>query len=290
MAFELIAYLDLANIVSLHTEFCYRQKIGYALYDIIGRGIFEFTTFAIGTTIWFQQIAAGRAIATEESIVFHVYPFLLTLASIVLAVSATNESARLLNPNSIYPTLTDFERGARAHRAQVLVESAAWSLHGLVVTIGAVMLFTRISGLPTYSRTVPLHSKLDVILKMIGPMMVCCICFFLRASFLFANYVNIVKGHTEYLEGTVKWWIGNIWVPTVLPGVVMLYSTRRRDRSPGAIEGISDASLIPEAIPPQEAFLACRRMVGNEENGGVEEVILEEGENGEDSEEGNLLG
>ena len=61
---------------------------------------------------------------------------------------------------------------------------------------------------------------------------------------------RIVSPHTTF-EAGVGWWVGNCWIPTFVPSIMLLYSIRKRDREPGTIDGVSEP-LLPS--PHAEAL------------------------------------
>ncbi len=260
MFIEAIGYMNLANFVILNKNDTLREKIGYSLNDIIGRGLLEFITFALATSLWFQQTAQARAFVTERKKIFKIAPLLLLLITIGLCFVAICALVSLLDSNT--RDLAQFKSESKAHKWQVLVESCAWLVLMLLVLLCGGMIYKRIASLPTYAQ-VGSQARRGIITKMMLPMAFCAMAYFLRHLWMLVDFFSIVYQPEVNFESGESWWIGNMWLPTAIASIMSLYSIRKRDRSPDAIEGVDRNSLIPTAKPPAEAFLSFQRMVGD---------------------------
>ncbi|KAL7537000.1 hypothetical protein ACHAXR_007533 [Thalassiosira sp. AJA248-18] len=243
MVVEGVAYADMVGTNS-------SNKLNYTLLDIIGRGVLEFSTFTTGTVHWFSIIS--RAQAGEKDFTSTLFPVILTLVTIGVIVSATFEAVALLNGG--YETVHEFRSTSEIHRITLLVESAGWGVHAVIVAICGGIVHKRISSLPTFSQ-VRSQAKRNIINKMIIPMIFCSLSYALRSGWMAADFASrIVSPETTFEEG-VGWWVGNVWLPTFLPSIMLLYSIRKRDREPGSVDALNHS---PDAEPllsdPFESF------------------------------------
>jgi hypothetical protein len=233
MVVEGVAYADmLAENLS--------DKLNYTLLDIIGRGILEFSTFTILTMYWFDLTSHARAGASEKLVAFTLFPFILAIITIAMVIINTCEAVVLLS--DAYPTLQDFRSQSPIHRITLLVECCAWGVHAIIVSICGGMTYRRISSLPNFAQ-VGSSAKRSILSKMIVPIILCALSYALRSGWYGADYASRIKEPSNTFETGVGWWIGNVWVPTLIPSLCLLYSVRKRDREPGSIDGVSDSLL-----------------------------------------------
>lgn len=264
MFIEALGYMNLADFIELNPDDIKREKIGYALNDIIGRGLLEFITFAVATSLWFQQTAQARAFVSERNPIFRIAPLLLLLISIGLLVCAIVELVSLLGKDSdASEDLAHYKTRSKAHKWQLLMESCAWGINMILVLVCGYMIHMRIANLPTYAQ-VGSHARRNIITKMMFPMAFCALAYLLRSFWMLVDFLSIVYQPKVEFEMGERWWIGNMWIPTAIASIMTLYSIRKRDRSPDAIEGEENDSLIPAAKPPAEAFLSFHKMVGDD--------------------------
>lgn len=267
MGIEAAAYFNMANIFPLSNDENYRCKIGYALLELIGRGIFEYTAFAVVTRIWFRTTAEARAGAAESSVLFRIFPALLILSNVALIAHSIAQVVDLFNPD--YPDLESFQQKSFVHRSGLLTEATAWAIHSLLVLVCVMMMFKRIRGLPTFLH-VRRRTRQEVIAAMLIPNIVCGACYLLRSLWMVAGYIH-VRSHRRSgdFEAGVGWWVGNVWVPMFLTSVILLWSTRKRDRGANFIDGVSDATLLPNPVPAEEVFKSFRHSIFPDEDASI---------------------
>mmetsp|Transcript_19467 Transcript_19467/g.41637 ORF Transcript_19467/g.41637 Transcript_19467/m.41637 type:complete len:360 (-) Transcript_19467:182-1261(-) len=243
MVVEGVAYADMVGTNS-------SNKLNYVLLDIIGRGILEFSTFVIGTVHWFNITSQARA--GDKKLAFAIFPAILAILTIAVTVSSTFEAVTLLHGG--YDTVHGFRSQSDIHRITLLVESVGWGIHAGIVAICGRMVYLRISSLPTFSQ-VRSHAKRNIITKMIIPMIFCALSYLLRSGWMAADFASrLVSPETTFEQG-VGWWVGNCWVPTFIPSIMLLYSIRKRDREPGSIDGVPETLLqSPNAEMPADPF------------------------------------
>lgn len=248
MVVEGVAYADMVATNS-------SNELNYTLLDIIGRGILEFSTFVIGTIHWFNIISQARA--GDKKLAFTICPVILALVTIGVTVSSTFEAAVLLSGG--YKTVHDFRANSKIHRITLMVEAVGWGVQAIIVVICGNMVYKRISSLPTFSQ-VRSQAKRNIINKMMIPMIFCALCYALRAGFLAADFASRIVSPETTFEAGIGWWVGNCWVPTFVPSIMLLYSIRKRDREPGSIAGVPDTLLqSPQAEALGDPFQSFHR-------------------------------
>jgi len=216
------------------------DKLNYTLLDIVGRGILEFTTFSILTMYWFDLTSHARAGAEKMLITFALFPWILGCITLVMIVMNTMEAVVLLG--NTYPTLQDFRSQSVIHRITLLIECCSWGIHAILVSICGGMVYRRISLLPSYSQ-VGSSAKRNILSKMIFPILLCALSYTLRSGWYGADYASRLQDPSNTFETGVGWWVGNVWIPSLVPSLCLLYSIRKRDREPGSIDGMSESLL-----------------------------------------------
>lgn len=239
MVLEGVAYADMVGTNS-------SNRLNYVLLDIIGRGILEFSTFVIGTVHWFNITSQARA--GDDKLAFTLFPAILMIITIAVTVSSTFEAIALLHGG--FETVHEFRTNSDIHRITLLVESGGWGTHAGIVAICGNMVYKRISSLPTFSQ-VRSHAKRNIITKMIIPMIFCSLSYFLRSGWMAADFASRLVSPETTFESGVGWWVGNCWVPTFIPSILLLYSIRKRDREPGSIDGVPE-TLLQSAHPERQ--------------------------------------
>lgn len=221
------------------------DKLNYTLLDIIGRGILEFSTFTILTVYWFNLTSHARAGASEKMVAFVLLPWILALITVAMIAVNTIEAVVLLS--DAYPTLEVFRSESPVHRITLLVECCSWGIHAIIVSICGGMTYRRIALLPNFSQ-VGISAKRSILLKMIAPEILCALSYALRSGWYGADYASRLQDPSNTFETGAGWWIGNVWIPTVIPSLCLLYSFRKRDREPGSIDGVSESLLKRDAL------------------------------------------
>jgi len=217
---EIIAYADMVAENSI-------TKLSYTLLDIIGRGTLEFSTFIIGTVHWFNIINDARA-GGEESLAFTLFPSIFALVIVAVTVSSTVEAVALWKGS--YTSVEEFQTNSAIHKVTLLVDATAYLTHAIIVAKCGSMVHQRISSLPTFSQ-VRNHAKRNIINKMIIPMIFCALSYALRSAWMAADFTShLITPNSKNFESGVGWWVGNCWLPTIIPSIMLLYSIRKRDR------------------------------------------------------------
>lgn len=204
-------------------------KVTYTLLDIIGFGILEYWTFVVGTAYWFNLIYTARSVG-DSRLKLLICPAILVIIT-TIGVSIVSIFIAIDLWNGLYSSVSEFRQQSRLYRIALLVESVGWGIHGALVVICGCMVHTRISSLPTISQ-VRSEARRNIMHKMIIPMVFCALSYFLRSGFLAADFAThvIKSNNTDNFEAGVGWWIGNCWISTLIPSIMLLYSIRKRDR------------------------------------------------------------
>ena len=63
-----------------------------------------------------------------------------------------------------------------------------------------------------------------------------------------ADFASRIISPETTFEAGVGWWVGNCWIPTFVPSIMLLYSVRKRDQEPGDVPD----TLLP-ASPHSDA-------------------------------------
>lgn len=242
------------------------NKLNYTLLDIVGRGILEFTTFVIGTIHWFNVTSKARAGASEKQLVFTLLPLILVCVTIAVTACSIFEAIVLLAGHS--ENIHEFRSTSKIHRITLIVESSGWGIHAIVVSICGGMVYKRISSLPTFSQ-VRSKAKRNIITKMIIPIFFCALSYALRSAWMAADFASRILRPDTTFETGLGWWIGNCWIPTIVPCVMLLYSIRKRDREPGMIDGVSETLLQRINAEPQDyddPFRSFHTLLEEDEN------------------------
>jgi hypothetical protein len=225
------------------------DKLNYALLNIIGMGILEFSTFSLLTVYWFDVTSHARAGASEKLAAFTLLPLLLAIVTLAMIVINTLEAIVLLS--NTYPTLQEFRSQSLIHRITLLVVSSSWGIHAIIVSICGGMVYRRISSLPNFAR-VRSSAKRSILSKMIIPIILCALSYALRSGWYAADYASRLTDPSVNFETGAGWWIGNVWIPTLVPSLCLLYSVRKRDREPGSIDGVSESLLPGDALREED--------------------------------------
>jgi hypothetical protein len=296
MIVEGISYADLCGVfLSSQQQPSWRsERWGYILLELVGRSYLEVFSYMIVTLLWLEAIGirlgcsnwteTSRSATTEQAsttsnmlnligfrvslyfptIVWTMVITIVTLASLLQAISMVNSSPTLEGHFWIY----------QFHR---LVETLCWIVHAATAMACVLWTAQKIQSLSHFSQLPP-SSRWRLLAKTLLPMLVCALCYAIRATTLLWEEWKIILGTSNAIITTrsrksLVWWIGFTWIPTLLPSIVLLYSTRKRDlpSSNGqrnrqrqrqrrrtyfrGNDSASDPLLVSPPGPPAEAFI-----------------------------------
>lgn len=145
---------------------------------------------------------------------------------------------------------------------RLIVEAVGWGIQAIINMIASNMVYKRISSLPTISQ-VRSTARRNIINKMIIPMIFCSLSYALRSGFMAADFASRIVSPETTFEIGVGWWVGNCWIPTFIPSIMLLYSIRKRDRedtgyvcpeSPLLQQSLHDTAIGEALGNPFESF------------------------------------
>jgi hypothetical protein len=264
MTVECLAYADFAGTFPLSDNPEHAEKFGYILLEVVGRSTFEFLAFSVVTALWLgTAIEAGLSSAEEDNSRLKRFPEVLMGWGCLLIFVSLIQALDIAVAGS---ERNGYEGSAWAYRSHLLVEGLSWGFHAVLSLICVLMTLARIVSLSTWPQS-EIMTRVHVMTKALLPMILCFLCYATRAIWLLEQFVEMPSTLVTSRSRTdPAWWIGFVWIPTLLPSLMLLYSARKRD-VPTIPDDYSGASpLLPTPVPPAEAFLSFRRSIA--EDGG----------------------
>lgn len=249
MTLECIAYADVAGIIALGRDPSHAVKVGYVLLEVIGRAIFEFLAFLTVTVLWFET---AKDVSSSENSLDYL-PRILIGAGVVLCVASILEAVDML---------TSSNEASWVFRGHILLESVAWGVQSIAATVCTWLTAKRISRLSMLPQSNS-WTRFKVVSKPLVPMVLCAICYTIRAVWLFCLFVTMPKTSSLADRYGMAWWIGFCWIPTFVPSTMLLYSARKRDPTPDQRDDQLAHPLLPTPVPPAEAFISFRKFREN---------------------------
>ena len=253
---EAAAYADFTGLLSpLGGNLS--DKIGYVLLDLLGRSVFEMLAFSTITELWLQTALQASPVVSSH---FQGSLLIRTLNRVVAGVSVLISGTLALHMLWDSETLVQFEKRTLIFRLQILMEAIGWAVGAAFCVVCVQVNNERIQM--SFSTFPPANAIEGISLQCqaLVPMIVCAVCYGLRALFLLCRLV----GESPIFVATARfhpvWWVFFVWAPTLVVVLMALYSARRRDRNI-LLDRDSDptnpdnyAPLLPSVPPPAEAF------------------------------------
>jgi hypothetical protein len=227
----------------------YATKLGYVLLEVVGRAL-EFLAFSVVTILWYDT---ARATTAEERTVLDNLPRVLLAAGLILSMASAWEAIDIL---------TSSEDASWAFRLHILVEGLSWGIHAIAAAICTHMTATRILRLSTLPQS-GIWTRRAVLSKSLAPMITCTICYAIRSVWLSCLFAQMPTTSNLANRYRVAWWIGFVWIPTLVPSTMLLYSARKRDPPPDQDSDGLAHPLLPTPGPPAEAFISFKRFREN---------------------------
>jgi hypothetical protein len=251
MTLECVAYADVAGLIALGSDPTYAMKLGYVLLEVIGRAIFEYLAFSTVTFLWLET---ARDISTVESSRWlDSLPRILLGTGVILCFASIWEAVDML---------TSSKDASWVFRGHILLESLAWGIEAGIAATCTWLTALRISRLSTLPQSDD-WTRFKVVSKPLVPMVVCAVCYTIRAIWLFCLFVTMPNTSNLAHRYSVAWWIGFCWIPTLVPSAMLLYSARKRDPTPDQQDDRLAHPLLPTPVPPMEAFISFRKFREN---------------------------
>jgi hypothetical protein len=259
MTVETIAYADLARLLPLSHDRSMADKLGYVLLEVFGRSIFEYLAFSVVTVMWFKTAIEARFVNREE-----MNRFLTCLPKILLGWACLLVGISLLQAVDIISAGTidpdgQYKGSAWALRAHLLVEGFSWGFHAILAMLCVAITAKRIMYLSTWPQS-GVMTRLKIMTKALLPMILCALCYTTRSLWLIQQFAQMPSAPTHSAHRSYPgWWIGFVWIPTLLPSAMLLYSARKRDPMPSIGDESYSSPLLPTPVPPAEAFISFQR-------------------------------
>lgn len=248
MSLECVAYADVARLIPLSRDRALATKMGYVLLEVIGRAIFEYQAFIVVTILWYDT---ARATA-EERKVLDSLPRILLGTGLTLSIASIWEAVDIL---------TSSNEASWVFRGHIFVEAVSWGIHAIAAFICTWLTATRILRLSTLPQS-DTWTRHAILSKSLAPMILCVICYTVRAVWLVCLFISMPITSNLANRYGVAWWIGFVWIPTLVPSTMLLYSARKRDPTPVDNDRLTHP-LLPTPGPPAEAFISFRKFREN---------------------------
>lgn len=241
MLVEAFSYADLCGMISLSSDPQISERLGYILLEIVGRSLLEVLTYSVVTALWLETVGKNIGRLGQNAL-------LVSWGAIVLSTSSLQIVEMLRSEQDVEWT----------YQLHCFVEATCWLLHCMASVACCVFTTKRIVSLSTFPQF-SAGTRIKVLVKALLPMMLCSICYGLRSGCLFVY--ELESRTPTYSRESLLWWIGFSWVPTLIPSLMLLYSTRKRDIGMGYHQ---DSTSVPLLLsppgPPAEAFVSFQRL------------------------------
>lgn len=238
MLVQAVSYADLAGMIPLYANKDVSERVGYILLVIVGRSLLEVLTFSVVAALWLETV--GKTVNRS-------------LQSALMSCAAILVSTSLLQA---FDMLNSEEELVWIYKLHSLVEAICWLLHCLVALVCCILTTRRILSLSTFPQFEN-SERVKILAKSLLPMLLCATCYGVRAGCLFA--FELESRTPTYARESLAWWVGFTWIPTLIPSLMLLYSTRKRDVLPD-LGSASTPLLLSPPGPPAEAFISFQRL------------------------------
>lgn len=315
---QIIAFMNISGLVPLSDDRIYRDKWGYVLLDLLGRSVFEFLAFATVTIVWFRTVVESNA-TTNVSNYYHntnnernnngdesnnhlssllrlltlnnlstVTRWIVSFMVVILVSLGGIVTIIVLIDSPDDEDILQLKQRSVMFQIQILIEALSWLVHAMFV-IFCMYLTTEsiLQKMSTFGQQFCSRKKFSLLSKVLIPMSVCAVCYLGRSIWLLTTLIFLKSSLPYEWTGRlhILWWIGFVWIPTLVMFTMALYSLRIRDQHTTAttIRGnnnnllfqdnydLMDPLLITASSsgrqqtlathipPPVEAFLAFRK-------------------------------
>mmetsp|Transcript_51925 Transcript_51925/g.62426 ORF Transcript_51925/g.62426 Transcript_51925/m.62426 type:complete len:367 (+) Transcript_51925:40-1140(+) len=249
--FEGIAYIE--GTISNNSEI-----VAYILLRF-GLTVFQYGAFSVVTVYWIQQCQTARAGAHETKKIFVILVGILVSTSVLLFAFAVWDVVDLL---LYYDNIDDFVANSMLHFIMAPIVCVTWNILGINNLVCVYLIVIRLVKVPSW-KNLGRMQKFRLVMHKISGMIICAICYMVRGIYVIIHLAGI-SYETDWM-----YWMGAVWIPTVVPSIILLYAFRRRDRLPGWIEGGHVVDLV---APPTEAFSALSNYLTDADHLSVSEA------------------
>jgi len=276
MIVEALAYADLCDILPIGDE-----RIGYILLELVGRSVLELLSYSVVTTLWLETIGKNRIGIAAQSALLCCVVFLVT-SCVLQAVDILQLPMTTTSDDDTMSTTDEQQQQQQQQQQQeeerlwiyrfhLFVESLCWFLHGGAAT--ACIIWTAAPIVRLSSEVFPQNwrQRIRLLGKALLPMILCCLCYLLRAVWLLVRLITNKRRIPNVERIHWSWWIGFEWIPTLIPSIMLLYSTRKRDMEIRNNNNMEDNNNSTPLLlhrnnngssngPPVEAFVNFQRL------------------------------
>lgn len=235
MLVEALSYADLCGFLPLAEDKELSERIGYILLEVVGRSLLEVLTYSVVTALWLETV--GRNVGQVMQNVLFICGAILLSTSMLQAIDMVHSE----------------EEGLWIYKIHVFVEAGCWLLHCIAALACCMLTTKRIVSLSVFPQS-DCSTRTKILAKALLPMLLCATSYGVRSVWLYSFEVE--SRTPTYSRESLLWWIGFMWAPTLIPSLMLLYSTRKRD-----IESDSATTpLLAPPGPPVEAFISFQRL------------------------------
>lgn len=241
MLVEALSYADLCGLLPLSDDPNLSERVGYILLEVVGRSLLEVITYWVVTALWLDTI--GKRVDTPAQKML-----LGTCGSITVATSTLQAIEMVRSEQEVL----------WIYQLHCFVEASCWLLHFAAAVACCVFTTKRIMSLSTLPQFRP-RARIKILVKALLPMLSCSTCYAIRSGWLYSYELQFRT--PTYSRESLFWWIGFTWIPTLVPSLMLLYSTRKRDIA-ADYHGSDNTPLLllSPPGPPAEAFISFQRL------------------------------
>jgi hypothetical protein len=237
MLVEALSYADLCGLLPLSDDPDLSERFGYILLEVVGRSLLEVLTYSVVTALWLET--AGKNVGEFGQ------KLLIVCGAIVLSTSILQASDMVRSEQEVL----------WIYQLHGLVEAFCWLLHCAAAVACCILTTKRIISLSTFPQ-LSSSAQIKILAKALLPMLLCAACYGLRSAWLYS--FELESRTPTYSRESLIWWIGFMWIPTLTPSLMLLYSTRKRDAM--ADHDSATSPLLSPLGPPVEAFVSFQRL------------------------------
>lgn len=240
MLVESLSYADLCRLLPLSDDPNLSERLGYVLLEVVGRSLLEVITYWVVTALWLDTI--GKRVDTPAQKLF-----LGVCGTIILATSTIQAVEMIRSDQEIL----------WIYQLHCFVEASCWLLHFAAAVACCGLTTKRIISLSTLPQFGP-RARIKILVKALLPMLLCSTCYAIRSGWLYSY--ELQSRTPTYSRESLFWWIGFTWIPTLVPSLMLLYSTRKRDIAADYHGSDNTPLLLSPPGPPAEAFVSFQRL------------------------------
>ena len=190
----------------------------------------DITAFSLVTVLWSRTLTLTP---NERRFFSSSFPFVLITAdaaflvySVFVCFDIVRYRAEQTNEEV---DLDTWAKSSPSYKHLLIAEPCALSFNALcVIVYGAKMVYKLVSlrNWPTLPRQV----QLRILTQTFFTMFSCAFCYLLRSLMLVLEYSRIERSDS-LMDTNAAWWFGAIWIPTIVPSCLLLFTMRNLDKA-----------------------------------------------------------